>query len=234
MYARNVKERTLTFGVSGKLIMNALVMYDHQTESLWSQFLGQAVKGEFTGTKLEFIPALMTDWATWVELHPDTKVLDKGRRRVSDPYQSYYASEYAGIIGEAVTDTRLSTKEFVIGVEQGGQARVFPYRLLNKTPLLNDTLLDVPILVVFDTESGTGVVFRRDVESQVHTFEMVEDEAGGPLMMVDRATGSRWMALTGEAVEGPLTGSVLKQFRSLLTFWFAWTDYYPDTQVHGE
>ena len=58
--------------------MNALVMYDHQTESLWSQFLGQAVRGVFTGAKLEFIPALMTDWATWVELHPDTKALDKG------------------------------------------------------------------------------------------------------------------------------------------------------------
>jgi hypothetical protein len=31
--------------VSGKLIMNALVMYDHQTNTLWSQFLIQGVKG---------------------------------------------------------------------------------------------------------------------------------------------------------------------------------------------
>ena len=51
--------------------MNALVMYDHQTRSLWSQFLGQSVRGEYTGTKLEFVPALVTDWATWAELHPE-------------------------------------------------------------------------------------------------------------------------------------------------------------------
>ena len=66
MYAREIETQTLTFGVSGKLIMNALVMYDHETGSLWSQFLGQAVRGQLAGTKLEFIPALMTDWATWV------------------------------------------------------------------------------------------------------------------------------------------------------------------------
>ena len=40
MYAREIEGRELTFGVSGKLIMNALVLYDRQTDSLWSQFLG--------------------------------------------------------------------------------------------------------------------------------------------------------------------------------------------------
>ena len=234
MYARNVEERTLTFGVSGKLIMNALVMYDHQTQSLWSQFLGQAVSGPFAGTKLRFIPALMTHWATWVELHPDTKALDKQGRSAFDPYLSYYANNRAGILGEAVSDDRLSTKEFVIGVENDGQARAYPYRQLNRTPLLNDTFQDVPILVVLDTESGTGVVFRREVENQVHNFDVVEAQTGQPLLMVDRETGSRWVALTGEAVEGPLDGAVLKRFRSHLSFWFAWTDFYPDTQVYGE
>ena len=47
--------------------------------------MGQAVRGEFEGAKLEFIPALMTDWATWVELHPDTKALDKGDARRMTP-----------------------------------------------------------------------------------------------------------------------------------------------------
>ena len=35
--------------MSGKLIMNALVMYDHQTDTLWSQFLGEGVKGPLIG-----------------------------------------------------------------------------------------------------------------------------------------------------------------------------------------
>ena len=49
MYSRIVNCKEHTFGVSGKLIMNALVMYDHQTDSLWSQFLGEAVQGASGG-----------------------------------------------------------------------------------------------------------------------------------------------------------------------------------------
>ena len=43
VYAREIEGVEHTFGVSGKLIINALVMYDHQTNTLWSQFLIQGV-----------------------------------------------------------------------------------------------------------------------------------------------------------------------------------------------
>jgi len=42
VYARTVGSRTLTFGVSGMLYRDALVMYDRETESLWSQVHGLA------------------------------------------------------------------------------------------------------------------------------------------------------------------------------------------------
>ena len=60
MYARSISGRTLTFGVSGKLIMNGLVMYDRESGSLWSQVVGQAVDGEFAGQELTIIPALQS------------------------------------------------------------------------------------------------------------------------------------------------------------------------------
>ena len=234
MYARNLGEETLTFGVSGKLIMNALVMYDHQTRSLWSQFLGRAVDGSHEGTELELIPALMTDWSTWVSLHPDTRALDKGSPGSYDPYVSYYQSGDAGILGETVRDDRLSTKEFVVGVEQDGEARAYPYRSLSETPVVNDTFRDTPILVVFDAESGTSAVFRREIEDEVYTFEIAEAEEGGPLLIVDRDTGTRWVALTGTAAEGPLADTVLEPFPSHLTFWFPWKDFHPHTEVYGQ
>ena len=245
MYARQIGEQPLTFGVSGKLIMNALVMYDHETRSLWSQFLGQSVEGEYAGTKLDFVPALLTDWATWAELHPDTKVLDvvgdelvitaqRGELGSYDPYTSYYSSGSAGVLGETVRDDRLRTKEFVIGLEGDGEAAAYPYRVLNETPVINDTFRGIPIAVVLDAESGTGVVFQRAVEGRTLTFDAAEDQGDGSLVMVDRETGSSWTALTGEAVEGPLDGALLKPFRSLLTYWFAWKDYYPHTEVYAQ
>ena len=45
MYARDVNGQLLTFGVSGKLIMNGLVMFDRETGSLWAHINGQAVDG---------------------------------------------------------------------------------------------------------------------------------------------------------------------------------------------
>ena len=69
-----------TFGVSGKLIMNAVVMYDRQTDTLWSQFLSRSVKGPLANQALEIVPAVQTTCQQWLNLHPDTLVLDKRGR----------------------------------------------------------------------------------------------------------------------------------------------------------
>ena len=234
VFAREINEQTLTFGVSGKLIMNAVVMYDHQTESLWSQFLSQAVEGPLEGTKLELLSALQTDWATWVELHPDTQALNKGGRFSRDPYERYYTYESAGVLGETRRDDRLYTKEFVIGLKEDGLARAYPFSALNDDPVINDTFGNNPILVTFDLESAAGVVFKRTVDGQTLTFDLKEDAPNGPLLMVDQETGSVWQALTGEAIEGPLEGKALEQIPTTHAFWFGWKDFYPETEVYGQ
>jgi hypothetical protein len=95
--------------------MNALVMYDRETESLWSQFLSQSVRGELMGTKLETIPLTLTTWDKWKETHPETVALRKGNRG-GDPYIGYYGGRSAGVIGESNKDDRLPTKELVLGL----------------------------------------------------------------------------------------------------------------------
>jgi hypothetical protein len=42
--------------------MNALVMYDHQSNTLWSQLLSQGVKGPLLNRDLEIVPAIQTTW----------------------------------------------------------------------------------------------------------------------------------------------------------------------------
>ena len=234
VFAREVESQTLTFGVSGKLIMNALVMYDHQTETLWSQFLAEAVEGDLQGTKLQFLPGLQTDWATWVELHPDTLALDKGGRFTRDPYEGYYAVEDAGVIGETRQDDRLYVKEYVIGLERDGMARAYPFSVLNDSPIVNDTFRDDPVLVVFDADSGGGAVFNRDLDGDILTFDLREGSSEESLLIVDRETETVWEALTGEAIEGLLHGSTLEQIPTTLSFWFGWKDFYPDTEVYGQ
>ncbi len=88
MYAREIDGTVHTFGVSGKLIMNALVMYDHQTDTLWSQFLRKGVKGELAGVELDVIPVTQTTWGLWRVLHADTLVVERRGGLSGDSYSS--------------------------------------------------------------------------------------------------------------------------------------------------
>ena len=237
MYAQELPDgdggtRELTFGVSGKLIMNALVMYDRETGTLWSQFLGQAVDGPLAGTALQPFGVTLTSWSTWREAHPETIVLDqRGARR--DPYASYYGSDRAGILGEENADDRLARKEFVLGLQRDdGFAKAYPFRHLSATPVLNDEAPGLPLVVAFDVERGAGQIFERATGGRVLTFEQGPPAEGGGLALRDTETGTLWSPVTGEALEGPLAGSRLTVVPSFASFWFAWSDFHPDTEFY--
>ena len=233
MYARDFENHPepLTFGVSGKLIRNALVMYDRQTDSLWSQFLGVSVAGEFQGTPLEPLASTLTDWQTWKRLHPETIVLDQGGERF-DPYSSYYTDSSAGVLGERNSDDRLQRKEFVLGIQLPGAQKAYAFRDLSETPVVNDALGDEQLLVVFDQAAATGVAFSRVVDGRELTFELVTDVPGDLLGVRDLETGTLWSALSGEAIEGELAGTQLDQLPFTQVFWFAWTDFFPDAPLY--
>jgi hypothetical protein len=234
VYARQFGDETLTFGVSGKLIMNALVMYDHQTDSLWSHFTGEAIVGPLAGTKLEILPALQTTWGRWRGLHPDTLVLDKGAGYTYDGYRFYYTDPSAGVIGETRSDDRLYKKEFVLGLLINGQAKAYAFGDLNEHPVVNDSFAGADLVVIFDPESATGGIFSRDVAGRTLTFRATDSPESGSPLMVDDETGSRWLMLTGEAIEGELKGTELEQIPSNYAFWFAWKDWHPSTQLFLE
>lgn len=221
VYAREVAGQELTFGVSGKLIMNAVVMFDHQTDTLWSQFFPLGVDGPLAGTRLELLPALQTDWETWLELHPDTLMLDIGRPPGTDSYASYYRGGRAGIRGEKHRDDRLDRKELVLSLEVNGNVRAYAFSTPREQPAVNDTLASLDVLVTFDAPSDTAVAFDR---------EPGED---GAFTLRAREMRTQWAPLTGQALSGEMAGKSLRQLAANYTFWFAWTDFYPDAELYG-
>ena len=230
MYAREIEGEEFSFGVSGKLIRNVLVMYDRQTESYWSQLLGESVAGTMVGTKLEFLPSWMMTWERWKEIHPDTLALDKGGRRGGrDSYEGYYLSDRAGVIGKTNDDDRLVTKEFVIGVELDNEAVAYPFSVLNEKPIVNDSIDGKEMVVVFDRDGGSGLVYDRNLNGQQLTFNSGEAD----MTMIDEETGSVWDTFSGQAMDGPLAGNQLERVKSTTVFWFGWVDFHPDTVVYG-
>jgi hypothetical protein len=233
VYDRRIRDQELTFGVSGKLHANSLVMYDHQTESLWSHLVGAAVSGPMKGQKLKFLPSMFTDWETWRKLHPESKVLSSGRAGLlassRDPYESYYRSTDTGIIPTRVADKRIFPKEYVLGLTLNDKAKAYPFSVLSRQPVLNDTFQGVPLLIVFEPESTTGVIFRRAFEGKTVTFRRAADNKG--LFLIDDETGSLWDGLSGKSIQGQLKGKKLEPVPATPSFWFGWVDHYPNTEL---
>ena len=65
------------FGVSGLLYNSDVLLYDQQTESLWSRIAAQAITGPRRGETLETIPAANTTWGVWRAEHPESLVLSR-------------------------------------------------------------------------------------------------------------------------------------------------------------
>ena len=160
--------------------------------------------------------------------------LDKRGFYRSDIYEYYYGDSGAGVIGEANIDDRLYLKEFVVGLVLDGQAKAYPFGDLNDTPVVNDTFGGRDLVVTFETRAATGGVFSRVVDGQTLTFQETGEEVTGGPTMTDDQTGSVWLMLTGEAIEGELEGTALEQIPSNYSFWFSWNDYYPNTLLYPE
>lgn len=162
VFDRDLKGRALTFGVSGLLYQSDVLLYDRQTESLWSQIQMEAVTGPMTGTPLKLIPSTHTTWGAWKRQHPDTLVLSTrtgyNRNYQRDPYEDYYESR-ALMFGVKQVDARYHPKEQVIGIEIAGEARAYPFSELARAEgPVTDTIGGQTIRVVFDASSRTAVI----------------------------------------------------------------------------
>ena len=93
VFDRRVDGQVLDFGTTGKLRNSDLVMYDRQSESWWQQFLGEAIVGSMTGTRLKHLPARIESFAKFRARAPHGKVLAPGvslfRSYGKNPYEGY-------------------------------------------------------------------------------------------------------------------------------------------------
>ena len=220
----------MTFGVSGKLIRNSLVMYDRQTGTLWSHLTGEALEGPLAGEHLQQVLSEQTTWGRWRSEHPRTLMLNVDPSDVSfDPYQNYYGAQDAGVVGRKRADNRLPVKERVVGVRLNGEVKAYSFTALARDRVVDDTVGGVPLVIVFDGTSQSGAVYRRDPQGAVLTF------TPGPnaLSMVDDGSGSTWDGLSGRATTGAKVGQQLEQVPITYSFWFGWVDFYPQTEVYG-
>lgn len=162
-----------TFGVSGLLYQSDLLMYDHQTESLWSQVGMHAIAGPLMGENLTPIFLEHTIWKDWRTAHSSTVVLSARtgsfRNYDRDPYAGYDESSEL-FFDIAHVDSRYHPKEWVIGLEIDGVTKAYPFRELKKVSSPVD-----------DQVNGQRVTVRYNAASRSVS---VVDEQGKPIPSV--------------------------------------------------
>ncbi|MGH9152081.1 MAG: DUF3179 domain-containing protein [Acidimicrobiales bacterium] len=243
-FDRRVEGRILDFGTSGKLYRSALVMYDRQTESLWTHFTGGAVAGLLTGTELRAFPMSTVSWADFRTTAPDDALVlsrDTGHSRDygRNPYPGYDDVNTSPFLFEGEVDGRLAAKERVVGIESGGEAVAVLTSALAEERVVEVELGGEAVTVWWKPGTasaleGRSVAAGRDVGA-TGVFRSVLDgkklafTADGD-RFVDDATNSSW-DIFGRATSGPLEGKRLEPVPHVDTFWFAWAAYLPDTSL---
>lgn len=157
-----IEGREYSFGVSGLLYQSDMLLYDHQTESLWSQIKSEAVAGPMMGARLKLVASVQTTWGQWKAKHPKTLALsDKtGYRRnyERDPYRGYDSNPFL-MFEVNHKNAALRLKDKVLGIELGKVVRAYPFLELEKASSpLSDIIGGVPVKVYFDKESQTALI----------------------------------------------------------------------------
>jgi len=171
-FESSIDGKPTDFGVSGLLYNSDVLLYDRETESLWSQILGKSVAGKRVSTLLTAIPISHTTWRDWRERHADTLVMsnDTGHPRdySSNPYAGYEQSRstYFAVNNEA-PDT-YHPKEVVLGLGVDGVYKAYPFVEFEKQGKR------------FFTDSINGTLFNFDWDS-VNRSITITDSLGKPV-----------------------------------------------------
>jgi len=244
VFDRRLEGRALDFGTTGKLRFSDLIMYDRQTESWWQQITGEAIVGELTGKRLTFLPSQIISWELFKRTYPAGKVLNREtghpRSYGSNPYVGYDDINSTPFLYRGPADGRLPPMERVVTVSLGGEDVAYPFSVMEKVRVANDTIGGRPIVVLHakgvtsaldrgsipdSRDVGTAGVFERTLEGKVLTFKLSQDR------IVDAQSASTWNIL-GVAISGPLAGKHLTPVVNGNHFWFSWAVFKPKTRIY--
>ena len=116
----------------------------------------------------------------------------------------------ASLIFSAREGNAVDEESLVLSVEWNGETKAYPLRFLVYHHQVEDMIGGKSILVTYCSVCRTGRVFEPTVGGQVEKFRLVGMDHFNA-MIEDAMTGSWWRQATGEAIIGPLQGSVLPE-----------------------
>ena len=234
MFRAEIKGRHLVFDNAGVVGGNE-VFKDRETGTRWQQSSLEAISGPLQGEHLDLFPFLLTNWEEWRRLHPGTLVL-KPLPGYADRIAAKNEQIRQGLSGEGEApsdvlrrDNRLKPRTMILGLDLERANRAYPLTVLRASQVINDTLGGWPILIVHQPGSDTTTAFRARLNGKTLTFTAAD---AGTTELTDAQTHSHWTAY-GHCSSGALKGSDLEPLILEPEYWFAWSEFHPDTTIYS-
>jgi len=214
-----------TFGVSGRLINNNLVMYDRATETWWPQIPATSVPGPWHADppteSLQEFRLVWTTWEQWREHNTETEVLstDTGfaKNYGNDPYGSYnsrggyYQNDNLLFPALEGPDT-FDNKTVVMGARTPDGAAAFLKDAIREKRVMTGEIGETPVVAVYDDRYDTAYVYANPDEQAFEYDDGAIVDTGGTAHQPDDIG--------------------LTRVHTFDAMWFAWAGYYPETNVY--
>ncbi|MEO0443527.1 MAG: DUF3179 domain-containing protein [Pseudomonadota bacterium] len=227
-YKTKVNGKVHQLGTSGFLYRSNKLMYDKETQSLWSTMTGKPVVGPLVdkGIQLDYVGVVTSTWAEWKRRHPNTRVLslDTGHRRdygEGIAYQDYFATDQL-MFNTPFEDKRLNNKQEVLALRFAGSPMdqlAIDTDFLAKHPLYTGQIGRQAFIVLSDSSGANRVYDPENID-----FVAYDQDS-----QVTDAQGNTW-AVTEEQLVSK-SGRVLQRLPYHRAFWFGWQAAYPQTQL---
>jgi hypothetical protein len=163
----------------------------------------------------------------WYGEHPATWLLKKGYEVKSSRYERYFNDpDRMGMFNVEWLRDRLPGKSIVYGITLGPFATAVTESKMDSVPLLTITLGYDPVVIFKGGDGGVRAYIAR-ADSIILELEY----AGKDRVIRDGQTGSVWNLIDGVSTAGNLKGTTLDEVKVLPVFWFAWSNFYPRTDV---
>ncbi len=219
--------------VGGKHEQFRLVGMDHfnamfedaTTKSWWRQATGEAIEGPLKGSTLSEWPSSQMRLGAWIRLYPQTRILQP------DPV---YVDQYADLSGydsgtikgslERRDSGSYQFKSWVVGVRNGNMAKAYDWNQLAKDKIIEDTIGQVPIVLLLEKDGSSFHVWDRRVAGQV--LQLQWDSTRQALQDVN--THSSW-GMDGSCSDGPLKSAAMTPIAAYQEFWHSWHQFHPQT-----
>lgn len=201
VHRREIDGEEIVLGNQGALWGNAMTWWDHDTGSIWSQPLGEAILGPWKGARLELMPSTLTTWGAWRAAHPETVALD------------VHAWATGGFHLESMS----------VVVDLGAESASYRIPPLRDVGVVNDVVAGIEIAVVIDpSDPQRWAVFSRLLDDAVVNLAVTDG------LLVDTTTGTVFDPFLGLGRSGPLGDQDLNKLPAFTAFPSDFETFFPD------